>query len=73
LSSRDEAPSLRIVSFALNHEVPRHEVAQQRVECIDRDLLFSHRVPLSLLPIFFVQYAARDTSITVRLRLLDTI
>ena len=29
LSSRDEAPGLRFVSFTLNHEVPRHEVAQR--------------------------------------------
>jgi hypothetical protein len=27
LSPRDEVPRLRIVSFAWNHEVPRHEVA----------------------------------------------
>jgi hypothetical protein len=35
---------LRIVSFTWNHEVPRHEVAQQRVECIDRDLLLEDQV-----------------------------
>ncbi len=73
LSPRDEAPSLRIVSFASNHEVPGHEVVQQRVECLDRDLLFSHGVPLFPPAKLFVQYAARDRSITVRLRLLDAI
>ena len=70
LSPSDEAPSLRIVSFASDHEIPRHEVVQQRVECLDRDLLFSHGVHLLPPANLFAQYAARDRSITVRLRLL---
>ena len=50
LSPRDETPVLRIVSFTSNHEVPRHEVAQQRIECFDRDPRLFHGVlPLLLI------------------------
>jgi hypothetical protein len=53
-------PHLRLVSFDWDHEVPRDEVAQQSVECFDRDLLVSHSSPSFSVHESFQPYAATD-------------
>jgi hypothetical protein len=53
-------PRRRLVSCDWDHEVPRDEVAQQSVECFDRDLLISHSSPSFFIHQSFTPYAATD-------------